>query len=158
VKFVPALARWWSQGYASWGIAVSVSFALCVAALLALWASHSLDTEVSTVVPTQTAETRIIFMGLRDGTTDPFFLGGGNYRGIWSAWGETPVDPPCTHSVELVAVDSANASRSMDLAKLVQVPSTGATAEINLININPGDYYLEISSACGWQIELSVYN
>ncbi len=96
-------------------------------------------------------------MGLLSKSTDPFFLGGGNYRGLWSAWGPSPVDPPCTHSIELVAVDSANATPQMDLVKFAHVPSTGATAEIYLLNIKPGDYYLEINSACGWQIELSLF-
>jgi hypothetical protein len=138
-------------------VAATIGVAVCVVALVVLLVRHNSDAEVSTVAPTPTVDTPIVLMGLRDRVSDPFFLGGGSYRGIWSAWGETPAEPPCTHSVQLVALDPANASGSLDLANLVQVPSTGTTAEIDLINVNPGDYYLLISSACAWQVELSAY-
>jgi hypothetical protein len=100
--------------------------------------------------PTPAADGHIVLMGLHGRTSDPFFLDGGSYRGVWSAWGESPSDPPCTHSVALVAVGS----RAISLATRVQVPSTGVTAEVDMSDLEPGDYYFEVTSACAWQIEL----
>jgi len=58
-----------------------------------------------------------------------------------------------------MAVDPANATTSSghvaDLAKVVQVPATGASDERFIANLKPGDYYLDINSECGWQIALS---
>ena len=58
-----------------------------------------------------------------------------------------------------MAVDPANATTSsghvMDLAKSVSIPSTGASSEIGLTNLKPGGYYLQITSACAWQIKLT---
>jgi len=105
------------------------------------------------------AETPITRAGLGTQTTDPFYLAGGTYRSDWSAWGETPADPPCTHSIELMAVDPANAETALgnvsDLATLVHVPATGASSMSYLYNLKPGEYYLDVESACGWQIALS---
>ena len=84
---------------------------------------------------------------------------GGTYRVVWSAWGPAANFPPCTHSAELIAVDPANGTTSSghvaDLAKLVQVPATGASDERYIANLKPGDYYLDIASECGWQVALS---
>ncbi len=58
-----------------------------------------------------------------------------------------------------MAVDPANAETSLghvtDLANLVHVPATGASYTSYVYNVKPGDYYLDVSSACGWQIALS---
>jgi hypothetical protein len=59
--------------------------------------------------------------------------------------------------VALVAVDSANPSGSIDLATRVQVPGTGVSAEVDMPDLEPGDYVFEVSSACAWQVELSPY-
>jgi len=97
----------------------------------------------------------IVISGVEGRTSDPFFLEGGTYRSVWSAWGQRPTDPPCTHSVVLFAVEPDEASGGrFDLARRVQVPSTGTSAELFVLNLAPGDYYFQISSACAWQIEL----
>ncbi len=106
-----------------------------------------------------TAQDPIIFTGVGSQTTDPFYLAGGTYRSEWSAWGEAPEFPPCTHSIELMAVDPVNGETSFghvsDLANLVHVPATGASKSSYVYNVKPGGYYLDVSSACGWQIALS---
>jgi hypothetical protein len=107
----------------------------------------------------RTPDAPIILTGLGSQITDPFYLAGGTYRTIWSAWGEAPEFPRCTHSVELLAVDPVNAETSLghvsDLATLVHVPATGASSAMYVYNLKPGDYYLDVESACGWQIALS---
>ena len=125
-------------------------------AVLAVTFTRS-DTVSNPPTPLASNEERVVLMGLRGRTSDPFFLDGGSYRGIWSAWGETPSDPPCTHSVALMAVDSANATGPIYLASLVQVPSTGTSEEVDMPDLEPGDYYFQVASACAWQIELSPY-
>jgi hypothetical protein len=105
------------------------------------------------------AEASIILMGMGSRRGDPFYLVGGTYRIDWAAWGAAAEFPPCTHSAELMAVDPANATTSSghvaDLAKLVHVPATGASDERYIANVKPGDYYVVITSECGWQIALS---
>ena len=58
-----------------------------------------------------------------------------------------------------MAVDPANAETSlghvMDLAKLVQVPATGASQASDVYNVKPGDYYLDVNSECAWQFSFS---
>jgi hypothetical protein len=107
----------------------------------------------------RTPDAPIILIGIGSQTTDPFYLAGGTYRTVWSAWGEAPEFPPCTHSVELLAVDPVNAETSLghvsDLANLVHVPATGASSASYVYNLKPGDYYLDVESACAWQIALS---
>ena len=102
------------------------------------------------------AEASVIVAGMGSRRGDPFYLAGGTYRVVWSAWGPAANFPPCTHSAELIAVDAANGTTSSghvaDLAKRVQVPATGASDERFIANLNPGNYYLDISSECGWQI------
>lgn len=105
-----------------------------------------------------TSETPIVFTGIGSQTTDAFYLAGGAYGIDWSAWGEAPEFPPCTHSAELMAVDPANGEtlgHVTDLATRVQVPATGASNATYVFNVKPGDYYLEVNSACAWQIGLS---
>ena len=67
--------------------------------------------------------------------------------------------PPCTHSAELMAVDTASAETPLghvtDLAKLVHVPATGGSASSYVYDVKPGDYYLDVTSACAWQIALT---
>src|SRR5438552_11046535 len=105
------------------------------------------------------AEASVILAGMGSRRGDPFYLAGGTYRVVWSAWGPAADFPPCTHSAELIAVDPANGTTSSghvaDLAKLVQVPATGASDERYIANLKPGDYYLDITSECGWQVALS---
>jgi hypothetical protein len=105
------------------------------------------------------AEASVILAGMGSRRGDPFYLAGGTYRVVWSAWGPAANFPPCTHSAELIAVHPANGTTSSghvaDLAKLVQVPATGASDERYIANLKPGDYYLDITSECGWQIGLS---
>lgn len=105
------------------------------------------------------AEASLILAGMGSRRGDPFYLAGGTYRIVWSAWGPAANFPPCTHSTELIAVDPANGTTSSghvaDLAKLVQVPATGASDERYIANLKPGDYYLDITSECGWQIALN---
>jgi hypothetical protein len=106
------------------------------------------------------ADASIVLMGMGSRRGDPFYLAGGAYRVVWSAWGPSAEFPPCTHSAELMAVDSANATTSSghvaDLAKLVHVPATGASDERYIANLKPGDYYVDVTSECGWQIGLSL--
>lgn len=113
--------------------------------------------QATPLVPT--AEAAIILAGTGSQTTDPFYLAGGAYRGDWSAWGEAPEFPPCTHSAELMAVDPANGTTPRghvaDLANAVDVPATGASAAGRVYNLKAGDYYLDVASACSWQIALS---
>lgn len=97
----------------------------------------------------------IILSGVEGRTSDPFFLEGGTYKSLWSAWGQRPDDPPCTHSVTLLAVEPDETSGGrFELARRVQVPATGTSAELFVLNLSPGDYYFQISSACAWQVEL----
>jgi hypothetical protein len=43
----------------------------------------------------------------------------------------------------------------LELAQGVQVVATGTTAEFELSDLAPGDYYVDVRSACAWQIELT---
>jgi len=58
-----------------------------------------------------------------------------------------------------MAVDPSDAETPLghvsDLANLVQVPATGASHASDVYNLKPGDYYLDVASACAWQIALS---
>ncbi|HLZ29197.1 MAG TPA: hypothetical protein VKV73_17925 [Chloroflexota bacterium] len=106
-----------------------------------------------------TAAGPIVRAGVGSQTTDPFYLAGGTYGSVWSAWGEAPEFPPCTHSAKLMAVDPANAATSLgnviDLATRVQVPATGTSNSSYVYDVKPGDYYLDVTSACAWQIAIS---
>ena len=104
----------------------------------------------------RTAEAPIIFSGVGNQTSDTFYLAGGTYRGHWAAWGPAAEYPPCTHSAALLAVDAETSHVQVtDLAHLVDVPATGASDESYVYNVKPGDYYLDVNSACAWQIALS---
>ncbi len=122
--------------------------------LLGLWLGRG-----STSGTPKPTEVPVVFAGVGSQSTRHFYLAGGTYHGLWSAWGQTPDDPPCTHSVELVAVDPSNGTTPtghvIDLARLVHVPSTGASDETYVINVRPGDYYLGVTSACAWQVAFS---
>ena len=139
-------------------------FALAAVVLTGLGVGRGFDASVSgpprqATAIVRTAEAPIVLMGIGSQTTNPFYLAGGTYRSDWSAWGKAPEYPPCTHSAELMAVDTANAETSLghvtDLANLVQVPATGASQASYVYNVKPGDYYLDVTSACAWQIALS---
>jgi hypothetical protein len=58
-----------------------------------------------------------------------------------------------------MAVDPANATQPeghvIDLARLVQVPATGTSVESYVVNVKPGEYYLEVNSECAWQIAIT---
>ena len=101
----------------------------------------------------------LIFAGSGARHGDPFYLAGGTYRFAWSAWGPAAEYPPCSHSVELLAVDPANAASSdglvADLANRVDVPGGGSSDERYIANLKPGEYYLDVHSDCGWQISIS---
>lgn len=103
--------------------------------------------------------TPIVYMGSGIQSTPSFFLAGGTYRTQWSAWERAPEYPPCTHSAELMANDPSNATTSgghvIDLARSVQVPATGASAETYVINVKPGAYYFAVNSECAWQIVIT---
>jgi hypothetical protein len=140
-------------------------FALAAAVFIGLRLGGGFDASVSgpprqatAIVPT--SEAPIVLTGIYNQITNRFHLVGGTYRSDWAAWGESPVYPPCTHSAELMAVDRANAETPLghvaDLASLVHVPSTGASYVIYVYNVKPGDYYLDVNSACAWQIALSL--
>jgi hypothetical protein len=105
------------------------------------------------------ARESVILTGTGNRRSTPFYLPGGTYRAVWAAWGPSAAFPPCTHSAELLAVDPANATVSSghvaDLAKLVHVPATGASDERFIANLKAGDYYVEITSECGWQVAIS---
>jgi hypothetical protein len=111
--------------------------------------------------PTATTSTSstIIYAGTGSQTTPPFYLAGGTYLSHWSAWGEAAEFPPCTHSAELMAVDPASTTGSgrhvADLARLAHVPATGASDQRYLTDLQPGDYYLDVNSECGWQIAIT---
>jgi hypothetical protein len=104
------------------------------------------------VVPSPTPQSALVFAGTEGSTSKSFFLNRGSYRATWSAWGTSPSEPPCTHSVEFVGSNGA----VVELASHVQVPATGTTAQIELTDLDPGDYSLQITSACAWQIELAI--
>jgi hypothetical protein len=110
----------------------------------------------------QKAEAPVILTGSGSRHGQPFYLAGGTYHVLWSAWGPAAEFPPCTHSAELLAVDAANATAPgrhvADLAKLAHVPATGSSEERYVANLKPGEYYVDVSSECGWQIALSPSN
>ncbi|HEY3061796.1 MAG TPA: hypothetical protein VGL99_22715 [Chloroflexota bacterium] len=134
-------------------------FALVAVVLAWRGLGRGFDGDVNSPQRKPTTGTPIIRTGIYSQSTDPFYLAGGTYRTEWAAWGEAPEFPPCTHSAELKAVDPANGDSSLghvtDLAKLVHVPATGASAASYVYNLEPGEYYLDVQSACGWQIALS---
>jgi len=140
------------------------AFALAAVVLTGLGVGRGFDASVSgpprqatAIVPS--AETPVVLAGIGSQTTNAFYLAGGTYRSDWSAWGEHPDYPPCTHSAELLAVDPANAETSLghvsDLADLAHIPATGASYTIYIYNIKSGDYYLDVASECAWQIAIS---
>jgi hypothetical protein len=111
----------------------------------------------ATAVAAMSSGGLIILSGSGSRTTDSFHLTGGTYRNDWSAWGERPEFPPCTHSAELVAVDPTNTSTAAgvtELARLVHVPATGGSYQNKVYDLKPGDYYLDVDSECSWQITL----
>ncbi len=139
-------------------------FGLAAVLLLWLWVGRDFDAFLHGPPPQATGVARnakapVIYAGMGIQTTAPFYLAGGTYHTLWSAWERAPEYPPCTHSAELMAVDPANATTArghvIDLARLVQVPATGATDEGYVINVKPGDYYLEVNSECSWQIAIT---
>jgi len=101
----------------------------------------------------------VMLMGMGNRKGDPFYLAGGTYRVLWSAWGPAAEFPPCTHSAELMAVNAANAGLASghvaDLAKFAHVPATGGSEEVYVADVKPGNYYVDVHSECGWQIALS---
>jgi hypothetical protein len=109
--------------------------------------------------PQATPVAQIVLSGKGTQTTSLFHLTGGRYRSTWSAWGEAPEFPPCTHSAALMVVDAANraggGNHVTDLATRVSVPATGASDQRDLADLKPGDYYLDVRSACAWKISLS---
>ena len=146
------------------GVLVFGGFALAGVVLAGLGLGRGIDVAVTGPPSQATAvvgavDAPIILTGLNSQTTDLFYLAGGTYRSNWSAWGQAPEYPPCTHSAELMAVDTASAETSLghvtDLAKLVHVPATGGSASSYVYDVKPGDYYLDVTSACAWQIALT---
>jgi hypothetical protein len=139
--------------------------ALAVVVLIGVGIGRGADARVSGPPPQATAivgsaDAPIIISGIGSQTSDTFYLTGGTYRSEWSAWGERPEFPPCTHSIELMADDPVNGETSLgdvsDLANLVHVPATGASSTSYVYNVKPGGYYLDVNSACGWQVALSL--
>jgi hypothetical protein len=139
-------------------------FALAAAALIWVALGRGFDAGVRSpprqpALAVRAAGAPIIRTGIGNQTTERFYLAGGTYHASWSAWGPAAEYPPCTHSAELMAVDPADADSSLghvtDLAKRVHVPATGGSAASYVYNVKPGDYYLEVDSACAWQIALS---
>jgi len=161
----PRLARRRDAGHAHGRVVLVIGgFALAAGVLTWLGLGRGFGAGVSDPPPqptaiVHTAEVPIIFTGIGSQTTEPFYMAGGTYRTDWAAWGEAPEFPPCTHSAELMAVDPANAETPLghviDLANLVHVPATGASHTSYMYNVKPGDYYLDVASACGWQIAVS---
>jgi hypothetical protein len=142
---------------------LGIGLALAAVVLIGLWTNREsglalIGRPAQPTVGVRAAEAPIIVTGVGSRTSSPFYLAGGTYRGAWSAWGEAAEFPPCTHSAELLAVDPANAVTGghhvSDLALLVDVRATGASDE-SYINLKPGEYYLDVTSACSWQISLS---
>jgi hypothetical protein len=132
---------------ARWLVFIIGCLAIAAVALLAAPRSRAPNQPVAV-----TPQSALVFAGTEGRTSKSFFLNGGHYRATWSAWGTSPSEPPCTHSVEFVGSNGA----VVELASHVQVPATGATAQIDLANMQPGAYSLEITSACAWQIELAT--
>jgi hypothetical protein len=136
-------------------------FALAAAVFIRVEVGRGSEGGVSGPPPQATARARatvepIVLAGKGSQTSRPFYLAGQTYRSVWSAWGEAAEFPPCTHSVRLLAADPADTSLSpVNLAYHVQVPATGTSQATNVDNVKPGDYYLEVTSACAWQIALS---
>jgi hypothetical protein len=149
---------------APWRVALGIGFALAAVQLIGLWIDRDLGAGLIGRPPQPTAvlrdaEVPIILSGVGNRTSAPFYLAGGTYRGSWSAWGEAAEFPPCTHSAELLAVDLSSAVTAgghvSDLASLVDVPATGASDVRYVYNVKPGEYYVDVTSACSWQIALS---
>ena len=85
-------------------------------------------------------------------------------RNDYAQWGGglLSLDPGCLQfsrqsepNVVTLQTGVSDENGVTQLAKSVQVRSTGATAQIDLVNFKPGDYYLRITSACAWQVQLS---
>lgn len=124
-------------------------------AAAALVVSRRADSSVAPR-PAAALDSAMVITGVESQTTTPFFLDGGSYHAIWSAWGQTPNEPPCTHSIALMSLAAdGSAAVAQTLAKSVQVPYTGAGGQVDLTRLAAGDYYLQINSACAWQIELN---
>jgi hypothetical protein len=149
---------------ARWRVVLAIGFALAALVLIALWINPQVGAVLNGRPPQSSPAVRntdapIIFSGVGSQTTAPFYLTGGTYHGDWSAWGEGAEFPPCTHSAELLAVNPSNGETAgghvADLASLVSVPATGASAESYVYNLKPGEYFLDVASACSWQIALS---
>jgi hypothetical protein len=130
---------------------------VCGFGLAAVALKLSADRAQPASAPTST-QAAIVYAGMGNQSTTPFYLEGGSYRGQWSAWGRAAEYPPCTHSAELMAVDSGNATPTrthvVDLASLVQVPATGASDQTDVMTLEPGYYLLRVTSACAWQIAI----
>jgi hypothetical protein len=128
-------------------------------AILALAAWLGVRATTDSDVDRGGAASEVVYMGSGIQSTPSFFLAGGSYRTQWSAWERAPEYPPCTHSAELMATDPANATTSgghvIDLARSVQVPATGASAETYVVNVKPGAYYFAVNSECAWQIVIT---
>jgi hypothetical protein len=145
-------------------VVLVIGSALAAVMLIGLWIDREFGAVLIGRPPQVTPDVRnaeepLIFSGVGNQTSAPFYLAGATYRGRWSAWGEAAEYPPCTHSAELRAVDLANAATAgghvTDLANQVSVPATGASDESYVYNVKPGEYYLDVTSACSWQIALS---
>ena len=91
-------------------------------------------------------------MGMGNRRGNPFYLPGGTYKVLWSAWGPAAEFPPCTHSAELLMTTGGHVA---DLAKFAHVPATGGSEELFLADLKAGNYYVDVHSECGWQIALS---
>jgi hypothetical protein len=145
---------------APWRLALGIGgVALTVVVLSWLW-DRSLHSALGGgPTPRATAVAQIVLSGKGTQTTEPFHLTGGTYRTTWSAWGQAPEFPPCTHSAALMVVDTANGAGGSDhvtdLATRVSVPATGASDQRDVAGLKAGDYYLDVRSACAWKISLS---
>jgi hypothetical protein len=143
---------------APWRLALGIGGVALAVVVLSWLLDRSLHSALgSGPTPQATAVAQIVVSGKGTQTTESFHLSGGTYRTTWSAWGEAPEFPPCTHSAALMLVDSANGGgdRVSDLATRVSVPATGASDQRDLANLKAGDYYLDVRSACAWKIALS---
>jgi hypothetical protein len=140
-------------------VLLAVGCALAAMVLFGIWVdrergSAPVATPPQPTTVASTADGPIVYSGTGSQSTAPFYLAGGAYHSRWSAWGESAVFPPCTHSVSLLAVDPAIGD-VLDLATLVQVPSTGATQESDVRDLKPGTYFFDVTSECAWQIAIT---
>ena len=164
MSWPPRRARRRDLRSAPWRLGVAVAcFALAIV-LLSWLVNRGVSSALSSL-PAQGAASEsanggpIVLTGHGSRTSASFYLAGGGYRSEWAAWGESPDDPPCFHSAQLVATDQTPATSGpglvTELAHVPSVPATGTSDQRYVPDVKAGHYYLDVKSACAWQVALT---